>query len=167
MNRLLGPRLRGDVQSLYQRRRIPHMRRSRDVLEISTDVRIPLEQIELTAVRAQSAGGQSVNKTSSAIHLRFDIPASSLPTVYKERLLRMSDQRITKEGVLIIKAQQHRTQERNREAALGRLRELIRGAAVVPKRRIATRPTAGSRQRRLDAKGRRGSIKALRRGADE
>ncbi len=126
-----------------------------------------MAEIELTAVRAQSAGGQSVNKNSSAIHLRFDIPASSLPAAYKARLLRLSDQRITKEGLLIIKAQEHRTQERNRAAALGRLQDLVRAAAVVQKKRIATKPTKGSRRRRLDAKGRRSTIKALRRGADE
>lgn len=143
------------------------MRRSDDILEISAHVAIPLEEVELTAMRAQSAGGQSVNKTSSAIHLRFDIAASSLPVAYKERLLRSSDQRITKEGVLIIKAQQHRTQERNRAAALERLRELIRAAAIVHKKRIPTRPTAGARRRRLDAKGRRGNLKAMRRSVDE
>ena len=143
------------------------MHHSSNVLEISAHIGIPLAEIELTAVRAQSAGGQSVNKNSSAIHLRFDIPASSLPAAYKARLLRLSDQRITKEGLLIIKAQEHRTQERNRAAALGRLQDLVRAAAVVQKRRIATKPTKGSRRRRLDAKGRRSTIKALRRGADE
>ena len=152
---------------MLQRRRIVRMHRSSNALEISAHVRIPLAEIELTAMRAQSAGGQSVNKNSSAIHLRFDIAASSLPAAYKERLLRLSDQRITKEGLLIIKAQEHRTQERNRAAALGRLQDLVRAAAAVQKKRIATRPTAGSRRRRLDAKGRRGNIKALRRGADE
>lgn len=143
------------------------MHHSSNVLEISAHIGVPLAEIELTAVRAQSAGGQSVNKNSSAIHLRFDIPASSLPAAYKARLLRLSDQRITKEGLLIIKAQEHRTQERNRAAALGRLQDLVRAAAVVQKKRIATKPTKGSRRRRLDAKGRRSTIKALRRGADE
>jgi ribosome-associated protein len=143
------------------------MHRSDTVLEISAHVGIPLAEIELTAMRAQSAGGQSVNKNSSAIHLRFDIAASSLPAPYKERLLRLPDQRITREGILIIKAQEHRTQERNRAAALARLQDLVRATAVVQKRRIATKPTVGSRRRRLEAKGRRGAIKALRRGAAE
>lgn len=143
------------------------MRGGTNALEISPDVSIPFEEIELTAMRTQGSGGQSVNKTSSAIHLRFDILASSLPEAYKERLLRLSDQRITKEGTLIIKAQQHRTQERNRAAALERLQELVRGAAVARKKRIATKPSAGSRRRRLEAKGRRSTLKALRRGVDE
>lgn len=143
------------------------MRRSSKVLKISAQVTVPFEQIELTAMRSQSVGGQSVNKTSSAIHLRFDIGASSLPTAYKERLLRLSDQRITREGIVIIKAQEHRTQERNRAAALARLQALIRGVAVQPKKRIATKPTAGARRRRLDAKARRGNLKALRRSVDE
>lgn len=143
------------------------MHRSDSVLEISAHVRIPLTEIELTAMRAQSAGGQSVNKTSSAIHLRFDIAASSLPAAYKERLLRLPDQRITRDGMLIIKAQEHRTQERNRAAALARLQDLVRAVVVVPKKRIATKPTSGSRRRRLEAKGRRGALKALRRGAAE
>lgn len=143
------------------------MDRSSSVLEISAHVGIPMAEIELTAMRAQSAGGQSVNKSSSAIHLRFDIAASSLPAAYKERLLRLADQRITREGMLIIKAQEHRTQERNRAAALARLQDLVRAAAVVQKKRIATKPTVGSRRRRLEAKGRRGAIKALRRGAAE
>ncbi len=144
-----------------------HIQRNSTVLQISPRVKLPLAEVELTGVRAQSAGGQAVNKVSSAIHLRFDIYASSLPAVYKERLFGLSDQRITKEGILIIKAQQHRTQERNRASALARLRELLQSVAVAPKKRIATRPTAGSRQRRLEAKSRRGRTKVLRHSWEE
>ncbi len=143
------------------------MYRGGDILKISAQIGIPLEEIQLTAMRAQGAGGQSVQKNSSAIHLRFDIAASSLPAACKERLLRLADQRITKEGVLIIKAQQYRTQERNRAAALLRLQELVRGVAIVRKKRIATKPTGNSKQRRLDAKVRRGNVKALRRSVED
>lgn len=132
------------------------------MLHIANSIAIPAREIEVSAVRARGAGGQNVNKVSSAIHLRFDIRASSLPDLYKERLLRLHDQRITKDGVVVIKAQQHRSQEMNREEALARLQQLVRGVAAARKKRKPTRPTRSSQRKRLDSKAKRGAVKLTR-----
>jgi ribosome-associated protein len=128
----------------------------------ASPITVRAEEVEISAVRAQGAGGQNVNKVSSAIHLRFDVAASSLPEEVKQRLLALRDQRISRDGVVVLKAQKFRTQEKNRSEAMRRLQELIDSVAKPPKERRATKPTAGSRRRRLDEKARRGQVKALR-----
>jgi len=132
------------------------------MLSISNYVSIPDSEIELQAIRSQGPGGQNVNKVSTAIHLRFDIASSSLPAFYKEELLKLSDNRISKEGVIVIKAQASRSQTQNREEALGRLQAMVKSVAVTQKRRRPTKPTKGSKLRRVDGKTKRGQLKTLR-----
>jgi ribosome-associated protein len=137
------------------------------MLQISNEVTIPISEIDIQAIRAQGSGGQNVNKVSTAVHLRFDIKASSLPDVYKERLLMLNDQRISEDGVVIIKAQLYRSQLKNREDALNRLRDLIKSVMVTRKKRQATKPTKGSQERRLESKIKRGRVKTLRGKVDD
>ena len=137
-------------------------RNEAELLQITDEIAIPLSEIEISAVRAQGPGGQNVNKVSSAIHLRFDIGASSLPEHYKERLLALRDQRLTKDGVLVIKAQQSRSQEKNKAEALSRLRQMLQAAGMVRTPRRPTKPSRSAQRQRVEHKVRRGLVKSLR-----
>ncbi|MBD2493481.1 alternative ribosome rescue aminoacyl-tRNA hydrolase ArfB [Nostoc sp. FACHB-280] len=133
------------------------------MLQIKNKIIIPDSELEISAIRSQGAGGQNVNKVATAIHLRFDIEASSLPAFYKQQLLKLNDRRITQDGVIVIKAQEHRSQEQNREEALQRLKQLILSAVVLPEIRKPTKPTRSSQKKRLDSKTKRSQIKSMRR----
>ncbi len=132
------------------------------MLKLSDAVTIPSDELQISAIRSQGAGGQNVNKVSTAIHLRFDISESSLPEFYKSRLLNLKDQRINKDGVIVIKAQQYRTQDKNREDALDRLKQLIKNATTIVKTRRPTKPSKSSQRKRMDKKNQRGRTKSLR-----
>ncbi|MBD2598675.1 aminoacyl-tRNA hydrolase [Nostoc spongiaeforme FACHB-130] len=133
------------------------------MLQIKNKIIIPDNELEISAIRSQGAGGQNVNKVATAIHLRFDIEASSLPIFYKQQLLKLNDRRITQDGVIVIKAQEYRSQEQNREEALQRLKQLILSAVVLPEIRKPTKPTRSSQKKRLDSKTKRSQIKSMRR----
>ena len=132
------------------------------MLKISNTVTLDENEVEISAIRASGSGGQKVNKTSVAMHIRFDIEASSLPEFYKEKLLELKDKRVSKEGILVIKSQQHRSQEQNREEGLERLVELIKSVNIIQKKRVATKPTKGSQKRRIASKKHHGKKKKLR-----
>jgi ribosome-associated protein len=135
-----------------------------DTLDVAGKISIPMSEIRLTAIRSQGAGGQNVNKVATAIHLRFDaLSSTAIPQTVKDRLSKLSDKRISDEGVIVIKSQAHRSQERNRQAALLRLSDLLASTLRQPKRRVKTRPSRKTKQKRLDAKSRRSSVKRLRR----